>query len=451
MHLTRWASLVFVVCTAWGESCDFEEGSLIQRQPRNESEIQEVEEHFKQLQRGLHKHLLGTTVIGATAAPKGGTCALSGQQRCAVSAMKGTTIIQPGGRTSCLQQDGGPYQFVVRPGDAQKLLISFQGGGACWESTSFKHACVADIQEALSGSGLLSNSGPLSDAQRNPLRDYTVVEVLYCSGDIFLGDVTQSWASGRGPAQQLRQAGAVNLRAVLQWVQKNFKSVTSLVMMGSSAGALAAQVYSPTILELIPHQNAAVISDSYAGVFPSNTEGAVLQRWKACSLNIFSPEQQRACQESRIGLPDVVAKIIQEHPTVAYGFIQSKADSFQRLFYELVAFTIQRSFSKLSGPLFYKLSNRIFKEYNKHKNFLLFLVDGDNHEFNSQRIWNKAGIKGAVDGSPRGVLSLQGWVRKVLARSCTRSLGRGRLTKRLDSTKLNYRYNRVFPKELCWA
>ncbi|CAK9107049.1 unnamed protein product [Durusdinium trenchii] len=223
------------------------------------------------------------------------------------------------------------------------------------------------------------------------------------------------------------------------------------VMMGSSAGALAAQVYSPTILELIPHQNAAVISDSYAGVFPSNTEGAVLQRWKACSLNIFSPEQQRACQESRIGLPDVVAKIIQEHPTVAYGFIQSKADSFQRLFYELVAFTIQRSFSKLSGPLFYKLSNRIFKEYNKHKNFLLFLVDGDNHEFNSQRIWNKAGIKGAVDGSPRGVLSLQGWVRKVLARSCTRSLGRGRLTKRLDSTKLNYRYNRVFPKELCFG
>ncbi|CAK9069389.1 unnamed protein product [Durusdinium trenchii] len=91
------------------------------------------------------------------------------------------------------------------------------------------------------------------------------------------------------------------------------------------------------------------------------------------------------------------------------------------------------------------------QEYNKHKNFLLFLVDGDNHEFNSQRIWNKAGIKGAVDGSPRGVLSLQGWVRKVLARSCTRSLGRGRLTKRLDSTKLNYRYNRVFPKELCWA
>eukprot|EP00913_Durusdinium_trenchii_P034454 g32235.t1 len=235
-------------------------------------------------------------------------------------------------------------------------------------------------------------------------------------------------------------------------------------MMGSSAGALAAQVYSPTILELIPHQNAAVISDSYAGVFPSNTEGAVLQRWKACSLNIFSPEQQRACQESRIGLPDVVAKIIQEHPTVAYGFIQSKAetrrrasvtmdilrprrfkDSFQRLFYELVAFTIQRSFSKLSGPLFYKLSNRIFKEYNKHKNFLLFLVDGDNHEFNSQRIWNKAGIKGAVDAWRNG------WVRKVLARSCTRSLGRGRLTKRLDSTKLNYRYNRVFPKELCWA
>ena len=53
--------------------------------------------------------------------------ATSGRSGCS---FRGTAPGVPAAfRSACpgLQQDGGPYQFVVRPGDAQKLLISFQG------------------------------------------------------------------------------------------------------------------------------------------------------------------------------------------------------------------------------------------------------------------------------------------------------------------------------------
>ena len=38
--------------------------------------------------------------------------------------------ILPAANTTC--SDGSPYSFFVRQGDPDKLLVYFQGGGACW-------------------------------------------------------------------------------------------------------------------------------------------------------------------------------------------------------------------------------------------------------------------------------------------------------------------------------
>ena len=42
--------------------------------------------------------------------------------------------INPGGETMCAR--GEDYKFFVRPADSDKLLIHFQGGGACWDDLS---------------------------------------------------------------------------------------------------------------------------------------------------------------------------------------------------------------------------------------------------------------------------------------------------------------------------
>ena len=42
----------------------------------------------------------------------------------------GWNVLRPGGETKCAK--GGEYAFSVRPGASDKLLVWFEGGGACW-------------------------------------------------------------------------------------------------------------------------------------------------------------------------------------------------------------------------------------------------------------------------------------------------------------------------------
>lgn len=46
------------------------------------------------------------------------------------------TLVLPGGKTRCIFQDSSPFAFQVFPGDIDKILFYFQGGGACFNKFS---------------------------------------------------------------------------------------------------------------------------------------------------------------------------------------------------------------------------------------------------------------------------------------------------------------------------
>ena len=83
---------------------------------------------------------------------------------------------------------GAPYSFFYREGsDADRLLIYFQGGGACWEwvscSGTFDPSVEADEPNAFRG---IFNR----DEPRNPMRAFATVFVPYCTGDVHVGDAS---------------------------------------------------------------------------------------------------------------------------------------------------------------------------------------------------------------------------------------------------------------------
>lgn len=82
------------------------------------------------------------------------------------SEMKEVTLVAPGGDTRCLLEDKGPYEFVARAGDPRKLLLAFEGGGACWDAVSFDtmSACTKDMEYAKQISTLLMNMGPFNNS-----------------------------------------------------------------------------------------------------------------------------------------------------------------------------------------------------------------------------------------------------------------------------------------------
>jgi hypothetical protein len=267
----------------------------------------------------------------------------------------------------------------VVPGASDKLLFYFQGGGACWDEMSTKaHLCTTRATP-LPGLGVFDRSN-----EKNKFRDYTIVNVLYCSGDVHGGNTVRSYNDRWGVP--VTQKGLANAQSVLDWAAKQQASgalastLSELVVMGCSAGSIGAQLWGKQVLNTLQWSKAAVVPDSYAGIFPEGSTGPLMYGFGFCSSGFLSPELYAKCMDQTLTLQEVDLELIAATPTVPYAFVQSKIDVVQRTFFRAIAFTGNYSDDQMSPAIFYSDVSKVFDEYNaKLGNFLVYLVDGHNH------------------------------------------------------------------------
>ncbi len=138
------------------------------------------------------------------------------------SLAEGWNIIQPGGDTRCARDT--PFVFAVRPGTTRKIVVEFVGGGACWDefTCGFADAIFSSDAEWV-GAFAGSTSIPLgiydTETEGNPIADHHHVLVPYCTGDIHWGDSEVVYAEGTDAEVPILHKGAVNARAVLDWME----------------------------------------------------------------------------------------------------------------------------------------------------------------------------------------------------------------------------------------
>lgn len=178
----------------------------------------------------------------------------------------------PGGETTCSR--GTPYSFFVHPAESEKVLIHFQGGGACWnedtcseEDGTFQDS-VPDLAEGFYEDGIFD-----LENDENPVADYNMVVVSYCTGDIHSGDRSIEYADNL----QIEHKGYVNTMAVLDWVFANYASPSEIVVTGCSAGAYGAIYHAPAVMQQYPDVPVQQLGDSGIGVIPDDWEG--LSTW----------------------------------------------------------------------------------------------------------------------------------------------------------------------------
>jgi hypothetical protein len=102
----------------------------------------------------------------------------------------------------------------VVPGDTDKLLLFFQGGGACWDQVSTSGAFCSTDASPNALTGVFDRSNP-----SNPYASFTIVHVLYCSGDLHAGNVTRAYDDPAG--LPVVQAGYENTKAAVAWAKAN--------------------------------------------------------------------------------------------------------------------------------------------------------------------------------------------------------------------------------------
>ena len=128
------------------------------------------------------------------------------------------SLMEPGGATNCA--DGTPFSFLVRKGttNADKVLVDFMGGGACWGDRCFEDASISfqsisngimGFAAALAGQtteavrALLTAFGmgaPVAlDTAVGDVSTWTYVLVPYCTQDIHLGSCELGSRRPRSP------------------------------------------------------------------------------------------------------------------------------------------------------------------------------------------------------------------------------------------------------------
>ncbi len=328
------------------------------------------------------------------------SCTISADKECNISdmPMDQSTMVYPGGETRCIFSGSTPYSYQVIPGKKDKLLVYFQGGGACWDEISTKlRFCSTDVGEQ-SMVGIFDRENA-----NNYYKDWTIVHLNYCSGDVWGGNTVRPYNDPDG--QPVKQVGYINAQSTLDWIKKQQSNgnlnnkLTELVVAGCSAGSVGVQLWGASIIDALQWETAAVIPDSYAGVFPQDIEGDLIKDFGYCDTGLVPPGVQSKCDAGTLLIQDINVEHMKAHPTTPWAFIQAKADHVQLAFYAGVALTTPTNASKVIMPNeFYYDSNQLFSLYNKNPNFLTFLVDGSHHCYTDQSLMYTASTKGARIG-----------------------------------------------------
>ncbi len=181
----------------------------------------------------------------------------------------GWNTIKPGGDTIC--SDGSPYQFFVRPGDPEKLLVYFQGGGACWNGAT----CDPELQptykinvqegELQRYHGIFAFTEP-----ENPFAEHSVVFAPYCTGDVHIGDALATYTSPATEERasrefQVHHRGYINGDAILSWTFEHFIAPKEIFVTGSSAGAIPSPYYTMKVAEHYDEARIAQLGDAAGG------------------------------------------------------------------------------------------------------------------------------------------------------------------------------------------
>jgi hypothetical protein len=208
-----------------------------------------------------------------------------------------------------------------------KLLVYYQGGGACWEQlTCTVPVCDANVTPEdnpnLDSSGFADASNP-----DNPFRDWNVVFVSYCSCDIHFGDAAQDYNNeDAANPKHVEHRGYQNSRIVEKFAREHFVAPDQVFVTGSSAGAYGAWFNAPLHEAVWPGARFFVLADAGNGVVTQNFLDTYFPNWNF--ENNLPPEipELKEVLDNGEGIPGYTKVIAKEFPQTLWAHYTSSFD-----------------------------------------------------------------------------------------------------------------------------
>ena len=174
------------------------------------------------------------------------------------------------------------FAFRVRPGLPDKVMIYLNGGGACWRAQDCNpHGRPTYTMTVDSANDVSMRTGILDVAnEANPVRDYTIVFIPYCTGDVHLGTREVEYDLKGDKMLSVRHGGGANLETALDWVYTNIHNPRTVFVTGVSAGAIPTPVVAEKVARHYPRTRVVQLGDG-AGGYHADAVPSLLAGWGA--------------------------------------------------------------------------------------------------------------------------------------------------------------------------
>jgi hypothetical protein len=175
--------------------------------------------------------------------------------------------------TTCRNGSAAGLSVSLNP-SSKKVMIYLEGGGACFDSGTCAQNPVSVGAKMPAGTGIFDRSNA-----DNPVADWNMVYVPYCTGDVHIGDATDVMVPGVTGAQQF--TGRRNLESFLARLVPTFKGADQVLLTGVSAGGFGASANAEFVQNKFGSIPVTMIDDSGPGISNEFVPSCLAEKYKA--------------------------------------------------------------------------------------------------------------------------------------------------------------------------
>lgn len=253
----------------------------------------------------------------------------------------------------CECSDGSEVTFFQRNADPTKVVLYFEGGGACFSlETCDPNGDPTYSQTSPDAEDFLNSRGGLFDFANveNPLSDHSIVYVPYCTGDVHSGDATTDYGVGAdGENVIIEHKGFPNGVAALDHLVAEFKDIEQLVVSGASAGSVPTPLFAGLASDLLPDTDIVTFGDS-SGAYPDvpALNAGIGSLWGTLNAVPDWPETEAVTPETW-SLPGMYVYAGTHAPNVRFGRFDYAFDETQSSFSALAGVPADQLVTLIDG------------------------------------------------------------------------------------------------------
>lgn len=270
--------------------------------------------------------------------------------------------------------EGTPTGIAINPvANSKNLLVFLTGGGACWERTT----CV-QVSTASKGpftkvqfeqlKGMVGGSILDRNLAGTPFKDYSLVFIPYCTGDVHAGDSRNDYGTA-GMPQYYNHRGYRNVEAFLKRLGATFPELDRLVVSGSSAGGFGSAFNYDQFRRYFPKaKKSYLLDDSGPPLIGDAIQSFERESWyKAWNLNTTVGDRCPGCPED---FSQMIPELRRRYPNDRFALLSTTQDQTIRGFFLMNAMTFEAALLDLAVKVIDPLPN-----------FKYYFVAGQSHTF----------------------------------------------------------------------